>query len=63
VNCTFSSSNIEGGELSTPNDGTPPSMLVDCTNQGFRGDDDVAYDEGQINFAAQISVDSSNSGK
>nr|CAB3263622.1 MAPKKK9/10/11 mitogen-activated protein kinase kinase kinase 10 [Phallusia mammillata] len=32
------------------------SNLVDCTNQGFRGDDDV--DKGRVNYAAQISVDS-----
>ena len=35
----------------------PVTMLV---NHGFRGDDEVPYD-GQINFAAQISTDSSNS--
>ena len=32
-------------------------MLV---NQGFRGDDDVSYDKGQINFGAELSIDSSS---
>jgi len=63
VHCPKSASHSTSDEsdASTPvvsQQHSPHSLLVDCTNRGFRGDDDSTCEKGQINYAAQLSVES-----